>query len=85
MKNNAITCSNKGWNTLALNHCMADDHIKAICILAFLKYLEAHIVGNIQTCTYPAINHCTSKPPQVFILSLANDLCFPEKSQNTQY
>lgn len=65
MKNNAITYSNKEWNTLALNHCMADDLIEAIWILAFLRYLEGHIlsVGNIQTCTYPAINHCASKSP----------------------
>lgn len=64
MKNNAITCSNRGWNTLALNHCMADDLIEAICILTFLRNLEAHIVsvGNIRTCTYPAIYHCKQAP-----------------------
>lgn len=87
MKNNAITCSNKGWNTLALNHCMADDLIEAIWILAFLRYLEAHIVsvGNIQTCVYPAINHCTSKPPQVFILKLTNAFWFPETKKAEKY
>lgn len=80
MKNNAIICSNKGWSTLALNRCMSDDLIETIWILAFLRYLEAHIVsvGSIQTCTYPEINHYASKSPQVFILKLANALWFPE-------
>lgn len=38
--------------------------IEAICILAFLRNLEAHIVsaGNIQTCTYHAINHHKQAP-----------------------
>lgn len=59
---------------------MADDIIEAVWILTFQKCLGAHIVsvGNIQTCTYPAINHCTSKSPQVSILKLASTLWFPE-------
>lgn len=56
MKNNAITCSNKGWNTLALNHCMEDDLIEAIWILTFLRCLEAHCICRQYTDLYLPCN-----------------------------
>lgn len=65
---------------MALNHCMTDDLIETIWILAFFRYLETNTVsvGNLPNCIYPAINHCTSKSPEVFILKIANILWFPE-------
>lgn len=85
-KQNAIKCSNKGWDTLALNYCMTDDLIETVWILPFFRYLEPNIVsvGNTKTCVYPAINHCTSESLKVLIFKLAKILCFPEpKSSET--
>lgn len=65
---------------------MTDDLIETIWILTLFRYLETNIVsaGNIQTRVYPAINHCTSKSPKIYILKLANIFWFPEpKSSET--